>query len=237
MFNIERKAPSRECVQRAKEKAEYNLRHLRSRMLMYAGIPALLLLPYCAYTLIGAYAHNQSSVSISVEALIVLFLTFFSAVCSFETYRARLGYGSEDDEFEARAFAFFGCVGVNGVVVSIIYQLFAISGICLGVAVVLPTITSLIVVLLPPTIRAQIEGYNKATTEQISLVKGKHPKVDAYIESVGDEGSLTKAEVSYLYHFLTQEDEMRKRIEARERLLLENTEPQAGCTQTGEKEC
>ena len=221
MFNIESKAPSRERVQQAKEKAEYNLRHLRSRILRYAGIPALLLLPVCAYLLVNTDAQNQYS-SFAVEALVVLLLVLFSAVCSFEVYRERLGYGGEEDEFKAQGFAFFGCFVVNVMMASLIYQLFSITDIGLGVAIVLPTITSFIVVLLPQTCRAKIEGYNQSTAEDIALVKGKHPRVDAYIESVGDESLLTNAEVSYLYYFLTREDDMRKKIKARERLLLEN---------------
>ena len=225
-FDIERKAPSRERVQQAKERAEYNLRHLRGRILKYAGIPALFLLPYCAYSLIEAYVQNRSSVSISVEVLIVLFLVLLSAVCSFEVYRAHLDGSSASDEDVAIQSGYAGATLIVGFIVAVLYLSDLLRVASLIAAFAVPFLIAKTIPHIPRMYRKQIESYRTVSPHSVAELKNFHPRIDAYIESVGNDSLLVEAEISKLKFFKRRcrfSDRSReKNLKAREHFLLED---------------
>ena len=200
IFNIERKAPSREYVQQVKERAEYSLKHYRGRVLKYIEIPAFLLFLFWLYSLLETKRSGVSFGDVEVLAFYAL-VVFFAATFSFEIFRVNT------EGVESLDMASF-----SGVVAGVLFSLTE-AYICSLIlpfseheaGILITFLFSSIASFFTPTffveLRDAVNGYGRASPIRIASIKGIDSRVDAYIESVDNE-ALTKAEVSRLQTYI-----------------------------------
>lgn len=204
MFDIERKAPSRERVQQAKERATYSLKHYRGRVLKYIEIPTLLLFLFWLYSLLETKRLETSFGGVEMLAFYAL-VVFFAATLSFEVFLADTeGVENLDD---ARRLGVFVGLSFSFVETYICTLVLPLSEHEAGILITF--VLSSAAAFLTPTffieLRDEVDGYGRASPIRIASIKGIDSRVDAYIESVDNE-ALTKAEVSRLQNYFIYHD-------------------------------